>query len=150
MTPFATPNPQLDAVRRAVLAMPMAQTLRLTFDRIEAGVVELRLPVQDGWCFQPEQLQATAVFAAGDFAAVAAAGTLLPPGWVNATMDATLKLLAPARGSQLIARGRVLHANAFTTTCMAEVFALHEGRERLCAVWMGSARNIDTARSMRA
>lgn len=36
------------------------------------------------------------VAAAGDFAAVGAAGTLLPRGWVNATIDTTLKLFAPA------------------------------------------------------
>ena len=123
--------------------MPMAQTLQLAFRRIEAGAVELEMPVLDAFCFRPGQLQATAVFAAADFAAVAAAGTLLPPGWANATIDATLKLLAPARGSRLRARGRVVDAGRLLTVCAAEVYAVeNDERETLCATLLGTARNI--------
>jgi uncharacterized protein (TIGR00369 family) len=133
-----------EQVRRAVLAMPMAQTLKLTFLRIEAGLVELKIPLQESWCFRPGQLQATAVFAAADFAAVAAAGTLLPHGFINATIDASLKLMAPARGSHLVARGRVVKASRLLTVCAADVFAVCNGEESLCATMLGTARNIDT------
>ena len=110
-----------EAVRRAVLAMPMAQTLGLGFRRIERGDVELEMPILATWCFRPGQLQASAVFAAADFAAVAAAGTTLPAGWLNATVDATIKLVAPAAGSHLVARGRVVDAGRLLTVCAAEV-----------------------------
>lgn len=139
-----TPS-QPDQVRRAVLAMPMAQTLKLEFLRIEPGEVELQIPVQEAWCFRPGQLQATAVFAVADFAAVAAAGTVLPQGFINATIDASLKLIAPARGSHLVARGRVVNASRLLTVCAADVYAVHEGRETLCATLLGTARNIDLA-----
>ncbi|RYF79710.1 MAG: PaaI family thioesterase [Comamonadaceae bacterium] len=125
--------------------MPMAQTLGLRFTRIEAGVSEVEVPVQPAFCFRPGQLQATAVFAAADFAAVSAAATLLPDGWVNATIDGTLKLLAPARGSHLRARGRVVDAGRLLTVCAAEVWAVEDGRETLCATLLGTARNIDPA-----
>jgi uncharacterized protein (TIGR00369 family) len=137
------PLPAHEQVKRAVLAMPMAQHLQLEFRRAEPGHVELELPVQAAWCFRPGQLQATAVFAAADFAAVAAAGTLLPPGWVNATIDTTLKLVAPARGSHLRARGRVIDAGRLLTVCAAEVYAVQDGQETLCATLLGTARNID-------
>lgn len=139
-----TPS-QPDQVRRAVLAMPMAQTLKLQFNRIEPGEVELQIPVQEAWCFRPGQLQATAVFAVADFAAVAAAGTVLPQGFINATIDASLKLIAPARGSHLVARGRVVNASRLLTVCAADVYAVHEGHETLCATLLGTARNIDLA-----
>jgi acyl-coenzyme A thioesterase PaaI-like protein len=139
-----SPDSILEQVRRAVLAMPMAQTLRLTFQRIEPGAVELRIPMQDAWCFRPGQLQATAVFAAADFAAVAAAGTLLPPGFINATIDASLKLVAPARGTCLLARGRVVSASRALTVCAADVYAVDDGVETLCATLLGTARNTDT------
>ena len=139
-----TPDSVPEQVRRAVLAMPMAQTLQLTFERIGPGDVELRIPMQDAWCFRPGQLQATAIFAAADFAAVAAAGTLLPPGYINATVDASLKLVAPARGSHLLARGRVVSASRLLTVCAADVFAVDDGVETLCATLLGTARNIDT------
>ena len=137
-----------DALQRAVLAMPMAQTLRLAFRHVETGRVELEMPVQAGWCFRPGQLQASAVFAIADFAAVSAAGTLLPPGFVNATIDATLKLVAPATGTQLRARGRVVSAAKLLTVCAAEVYAVEGERETLCATLLGTARNLDmTARA---
>jgi uncharacterized protein (TIGR00369 family) len=133
-----------EQVRQALLAMPMAQTLKLAFRRIEIGLVELEMPVQEAWCFRPGQLQATAVFAVADFAAVAAAGTTLPPGFINATIDATLKLVAPARGSHLVARGRVVSASRVLTVCAADVYAVDGGVETLCATLLGTARNIDT------
>jgi len=137
--------PMTEQVSHTVLAMPMAQTLKLRFLRIDPGLVELVIPLQEAWCFRPGQLQATAVFAAADFAAVAAAATLLPPGFVNATVDASLKLVAPARGSHLVARGRVVKAGHLLTICAADVFAVDHGEETLCATLLGTARNIDTA-----
>jgi len=133
-------------VREAVLAMPMARTLQLQFDHLEAGRSEIRMPVLDAFCFRPGQLQATAVFAIADFAAVSAAGTVLPNGWINATIDGTLKLMAPAHGTHLRARGRVVDAGRLLTICAAEVYAVEGGEETLCATLLGTARNIDPAR----
>jgi acyl-coenzyme A thioesterase PaaI-like protein len=138
---------QAEFIRRAVLAMPMAQTLQLQFRHIEPGRVELEVPIIDTFSFRPGQLQATAVFAAADFAAVAAAGTLLEPGWINATIDATLKIVAPARGRSLRARGRVVDAARLLTVCAADVYAVDaDDHETLCATLLGTARNIDTTR----
>lgn len=136
-------NPEFRALQAAVMAMPMAQTLRMEFRRIEPGLVELAVPVQEAFCFRPGQLQATPVFAAADFAAVAAASTLLPPGFINATIDATLKIVAPALGSHLVARGRVVSASRLLTVCAADVFVVDNGTETLCATLLGTARNID-------
>ena len=138
-----SPTPLFAATRTAVMAMPMAQTLKIEFRRIEPGFVELEIPVQEAFCFRPGQLQATPVFAAADFAAVAAASTLLPPGFINATIDATLKIVAPALGSHLVARGRVVSASRLLTVCAADVFAVDNGIETLCATLLGTARNID-------
>jgi len=135
------PAQTTEAVRRAVLAMPMARTLQLHFLHLAPGAVELEMPVLPAFCFQPGQLQATAVFALADFAAVAAAGTLLPPGWVNATVDGSIKLFAPARGELLRARGRVLQAGRLLSVCAAEVYAVTQGQAIHCASWIGSARN---------
>jgi uncharacterized protein (TIGR00369 family) len=138
--------PATERVRHAVLAMPVAQALGLRFRRVEPGDVELEMPVNDTFSFRPGQLQATAIFAAADFAAVAAAGTLLPAGFANATIDATLKIVAPARGTQLRARGRVVDADKLLTVCAAEVYAVDaDDRETLCATLLGTARNVPLA-----
>ena len=128
-----------------VLAMPAAQTLGLRFDRLAPGEVDLTLPYQEAFSFRPGQLQATPIFAAADFAAVAAAGTLLPPGWANATIDCTLKIVGPANGDRLVARGRVLHAAKLLTVAEARVYACRGGEEALCATLLATARNLPPA-----
>jgi uncharacterized protein (TIGR00369 family) len=134
---------QLQQMAQRVLDMPMAKTLGLRFTRVAAGDIEVEIPILDAFSFQPGQLQATPVFAIADFAAVAAAGTLLPTGWFNATVDATLKLVSPAKGVLLRARGRVVHAGKLLTVCAADVFAVSDnGEETLCATLLGTARNI--------
>ena len=134
-----------EQVKQHVLAMPMARTLGLNFTRLAPGEAEIEVPVSDAFCFRPGQLQATAVFAAADFAAVAAAGTLLKPGWTLVLVDATLKLVAPARGRCLRARGRVVHAASLLTVCAADVYAVDGEQETLCATLLGTARNQNLA-----
>jgi len=136
-------NSQLRRVEQAVLAMPMARALGLRFTKLAPGQVEVELPITESLTFRPGQLQATPIFAVADFAAVSAAGTILPEGWSNATVDATLKLLGPATGRAVRARGRVVNAGALLTVCAADVYAVAaNGEERLCATMLGTARNI--------
>lgn len=123
--------------------MPIAQTLGLRCTHIEAGTVIFEMPVQDAFCFRPGQMQATPVFGIADFAAVAAGATLLPPGASNATIDTTLKLLAPARGQCLRAHGRVVRAGQTFTVCASDVYAVDaEGKETLCATLLATAQNM--------
>ena len=129
-------------VQAAVLSMPVAQMLQLQFRRIEAGEVDIALPFQDRLSFRPGQLQATPVFAIADFAAVSAAATLLPAGWVNATIDCSIKYLAPANGSELLARGRVISAAKLLTVAQAQVYSCRDGKEVLCATLLATARNL--------
>lgn len=138
--------PMTELVRRAVLSMPIAQTLGLRFTRVEPGEVALEIPVVEALCFRPGQAQAPAIFAAADFAAIGVAGTLLPPGSANAMIDATIKLVAPAQGSHLIARGRVVKAGKSLSVCAADVFAVENGAETLCATTLASASNYSLPR----
>ena len=140
MTP---PNPRFaQDLEARVMSMPAARTLGLRFDRIAPGEVDLTLPYQEGLSFRPGQLQATPIFAVADFAAVSAAGSLLPPGWVNATIDCTLKIVGPAQGSALVARGRVVSAARLLTVAQADVYACQDGKESLCATLLATARNL--------
>jgi uncharacterized protein (TIGR00369 family) len=135
---------QANALERAVLAMPMAKFLGLAFTRTEHGFVQLELPYRDELSFRQGQLQATAIFAAADFAAVAAAATTLPPGWHNASIDCTLKIVGPANGDKLVARGRVIKPGKLITISSAEVYSVKDGQESLCATALATARNIES------
>ena len=132
-------------IKALVLSMPVAQMLQLRFERMEPGEVELSLPYQDALSFRPGQLQATPVFAIADFAAVSAAGTLLPAGWVNATIDCSIKYLAPANGTTLRAKGRVVQATKLLTVAAADVYSCEDGQEHLCATMLATARNLPPA-----
>ena len=143
MTP-ATPLNENFArdIKALVLSMPVAQMLQLRFERMEPGEVELSLPYQEALSFRPGQLQATPIFAIADFAAVSAAGTLLPAGWVNATIDCSIKYLAPANGTTLRAKGRVVQATKLLTVAAADVYSCQDGQEHLCATMLATARNL--------
>jgi uncharacterized protein (TIGR00369 family) len=58
-----------------------------------------------------------------------AAFTLAPPGTDVLAVEFKINLLAPARGREFLARGRVLRPGRTLTVCQAEVFAI-EGAER--------------------
>ena len=132
-------------IKALVLSMPVAQMLQLRFERMEPGEVELSLPYQDALSFRPGQLQAMPIFAIADFAAVSAAGTLLPAGWVNATIDCSIKYLAPANGTTLRAKGRVVQATKLLTVATADVYSCKDGQEHLCATMLATARNLPPA-----
>jgi uncharacterized protein (TIGR00369 family) len=147
-TQMQAPNPAYaETLQRAVLAMPAAQFLGLQFSKVEPGMVELEIPNREELTFRPGQLQATAIFAAADFAAIAAAGTLLPAGWINASVDCTLKIVGPANGNKLVARGKVVSPGKLMTVSSAEVYSVREGQESLCATALATARNIELGKN---
>lgn len=148
-----TPQPPQDLalLRDTVQAMPMARLLQLRFTAIGHGTVEIEMPVLDAWCFKPGQLQASALFAAGDFAAVAAVSTMLPAGSHAATLDAHVKLLAPARGTRVRARGRAVHLSGTVCVGTADIVVVDaDGGETLAATLLASARRFDPRPLQRA
>lgn len=135
-------NPNFAAdVERSVLALPAARLLGFRFARIAAGETDLELLYRD-------ELSSHGVFQGGiigalaDFAGGAAAGTLLAPGATNVTADFTVKLLAPAKGEKLLARGCVLNAGKVTTVSKADLYVANGGSETLCATALVTMRNI--------
>ncbi|GGN67786.1 PaaI family thioesterase [Nocardia rhizosphaerihabitans] len=140
------PNPDFaQLVPAAVLSMPAAAHLGFHFGRIEPGEVEIVQP------HRPELTQHDGYFQGGvlgslaDFAAGSAAGTLLPIGWVNMTIDYTVKILAPAKGATVIARGRVIKPGSLLTIAAADVFSVEESGETLCATALVTMRNVRIA-----
>ncbi|ANS31114.1 hypothetical protein R1CP_32455 [Rhodococcus opacus] len=93
-------NPEFEQfVKTAVLTMPAAMHLGFHFGHIAAGEVELIQPYRKELTEHNGFFQGGVIGSLADFAGGAAAGTLLPVGWVNMTADYTVKLLAPAEGT---------------------------------------------------
>lgn len=130
-------------VKHAVLSMPAAQHLGFDFGPITAGEVEIIQPYRSEHTQHDGHIQGGVLGALADFAGGSAAGTLLPPGWINLTIDYTVKILAPAKGDALRARGRVINTGRTTTVAAADVYSVTGNEETLCATALVTMRNIE-------
>lgn len=136
-------NPDFAAVVPAVvLAMPAAQHLGVEFGPVTPGAAEIIQPYRKELTQHDGFFQGGVLGMLADFAAGSAAGTLLPPGWVNMTIDYTVKILAPAKGPTVAARGRVIKPGALITIAAADVFSVDGGDETLCATALVTMRNV--------
>ncbi|KLL12369.1 MULTISPECIES: PaaI family thioesterase [Protofrankia] len=148
MAVLEAPNPAFEQfVRDTVLNMPAARHLGFEFGRIAPGNVEIIQPYREELTQHDGFVQGGVLGSLADFAAGCAAGTLLPPGWVNMTIDYTVKILAPAKGEKLVARGRVIKAGPVMTVAAADVYSADGAEETLCATAFVTMRNIRAARS---
>ncbi|WP_041253906.1 PaaI family thioesterase [Frankia sp. EAN1pec] len=141
------PNPDFErAVTDAVLSMPAARHLGFQVGRLAPGEAELVQPYRAGLTQHDGFVQGGVLGALADFAGGCAAGTLLPAGWANMTIDYTVKIVAPARGERIVARGRVIKAGPTISVAAADVYSVSTARgrevETLCATAFVTLRNI--------
>lgn len=130
MPAFISPNPDYEKTTRDILlAMPYVQWLGLSFRRIAPGLVEFVMPIRPEITFDGKAVQAGPIGALLDFSGGAAAFTLTPAGVMLATIDFSVKLLAPAIGDRFLGRGEVISAGKSLIVARADAFALGERGE---------------------
>lgn len=117
-------------------------TLGAELTVVEAGRVEISLPVTPAVSQQHGFVHAGAVAAIADSAAGYAALSLMPQGTGVLTTEFKINLLAPAGGDRLVARGRVIKAGQTLTLALTEVFAVRHGEEKLCAMLTATLMTI--------
>lgn len=143
MPALTAANPDFEAaVTGLVLSMPAARHLGFEFGRMAPGEAEIIQPYRKELTQHDGYFQGGIIGCLADFAGGSAAGTLLPPGWVNMTIDYTVKLLAPAKGDKIVARGRVIKAGQTMTVAASDVYSVRGDEERLCATAFVTMRNI--------
>ena len=135
-----------ELLKAAVLSMPAAKHLGFEFGRIEPGEVEIIQPHREELTTHDGSFQGGVLGSLADFAGGCAAGSLLSPGWVNMTVDYTVKILAPAKGEKVVARGRVIKPGKLMTVAAADVYAVNGSAERLCATAFVTMRNIQVSK----
>ena len=137
--------PDLDferAVQERIWSMRVSRFYGFRFGALRPGEAEIVQPYREELSHQEGFFQGGVIGAVADFAAGAAAGTLLPAGWANATADYTVKIVAPARGERLVARGRVVKPGRTLTVVGVEVHVAEAERETLCATALVTFRNL--------
>ena len=143
MTPFAAARPDFEeVVTNLVLTMPAARHFGFSLGMVRPGEAEILQPYREELTEHNGFFQAGVVGALADVAGGCAGWTLLPPGWAPMTVDYTIKLLAPAKGETIIARGRVIKPGRVLTVATADVYALNGSDETLCATGFVTMRNI--------
>lgn len=120
---------------RASFARQNAMALiQATLPVVEHGYTEIHLPHWSGVEQQHGFVHGGAVGMIADSAAGYAAMTVVPASASVLTVEYKMNLVAPADGEKLIARGKVVRPGRTLIVTQAEVFALKDGQETLCAL----------------
>lgn len=136
-------NPEFArVVSDVLLSMPAARHLGFLVSRLAPGEAEIIQPYRHELTQADGYLQGGVLGSLADFAGGAAAATLLPGGWANLTVDYTIKILAPAKGDTITARGAVIKPGSVMTIARADVYSADGAGETLCAVAFITLRNI--------
>ncbi len=108
--------------------------IRATLAVVEHGRTEIHVPHWEGIEQQHGFVHGGVVGMIADSAAGYAAMTMVPADASVLTVEFKMNLLAPADGDKLIARGQVVRPGRTLIVTKAEVFALKDGKETLCAL----------------
>ena len=127
-------RPFAERVRASFERQHAMQLIRATLPVVEHGRTEIHLPHWQGIEQQHGFVHGGVVGMIADSAAGYAAMTVVYPSASVLTVEYKMNLLAPADGEQLIARGQVIRPGRTLIVTKAEVFALKDGLESLCAL----------------
>lgn len=108
--------------------------IRATLPVVEHGRTEIHVPHWEGLEQQHGFVHGGVVGMIADSAAGYAAMTMVPAGASVLTVEYKMNLVAPADGEKLIARGQVVRQGKTLVVTKAEVFAVKNGEEALCAL----------------
>ena len=108
--------------------------IRATLQVVEHGRTEIHVPRWDGIEQQHGFVHGGVVGMIADSAAGYAAMSMVAVTASVLTVEYKINLVAPADGEKLIARGQVVRAGRTLIVTKAEVFAVTEGKETLCAL----------------
>jgi len=118
-------------------------TLGARLGRVAPGEVDIELPVAEALTQQNGFVHAGALASVLDSAAGYAALTLMPAGAAVLSIEFKVNLLEPARGTSIVARGRVVRAGRTINVCRADAVALDGGRETLVATLTGTMMCVE-------
>ena len=132
------PTPYFAEKVQASFALQNAMTLiQASLPVVVHGSTEIHVPHWSGIEQQHGFVHGGVVGVVGmiaDSAAGYAAMTMVPDGASVLTVEYKMNLLAPADGEKLIARGKVVRPGRTLIVTQAEVFAVRDGKETLCAL----------------
>lgn len=130
-------------VRTSFARQGLMRTLGAALTRVAAGQVEIVLVPRPEISQQHGFVHAGAVSAIADSAAGYAALSMMPPDRGVLTTEFKINLLAPATGTRIVARGKVVKSGRTLTLAQSEVFAESDGKEQLIALLTATLMAIE-------
>jgi len=136
-------NPDYEAVVRASFAVQgLMAHYGAELARVEAGAVDIAVPFCAALSQQHGYFHAGVTSAIADTACGYAALTLMPAGSEVLTVEFKINLLAPARGDELVARGRVVRSGRTLTVCQGDVYGVGAEGELHCATMVATVIRV--------
>ena len=120
--------------RESFARQPAMAMLGVTVESVVAGHVVLAMAHRADLTQQHGFVHGGVVGTIADSAAGYAAMTVVPASASVLTVEYKMNLLAPADGEKLIARGQVVRPGRTLIVTKAEVFAVKDGKEDVCAL----------------
>jgi uncharacterized protein (TIGR00369 family) len=133
MSEPANPNYAAE-VERGFAQQGVMKTLGAYLINVAPGQVEIGVDFRGDLTQQHGYLHAGVITTIVDSACGFAAYTLMPAGSGVLTVEYKVNFMAPARGEQFIAIGRVIKPGRTLTVCNGEVFAVQNGERKAIAV----------------
>ena len=129
-------------VRASYERQTIMSTIGAVLADVSAGSVTIRLPHRAEYTQQHGFLHAGIVSTIGDSACGYAAFSLMPAEAGVLTVEFKVNLVAPARGEEFVARGRVLKPGRTLTVCQGDVYGVTDGEEKLVATLQSTVMTL--------
>ena len=132
---FTPPDPDFAArVRDSFDRQAAMRLIGARLSHLEPGYADVTLPYRDDLTQQHGFVHGGITGMIADSACGYAGYSLMPAGASVLTVEYKINMLSPAHGDTLIARGRVIKPGKTLVITQCNVFAMHNGAEKLCAV----------------
>jgi uncharacterized protein (TIGR00369 family) len=133
---------EMMAIGHKVLAsQPFSVLIGAQLIKLEAGAVEIHIPVKEELNQQYGFMHGGVVSYAADNAITFAGGSLL--GLSVVTAEFKINFLKPCVGKVLAARASVIHQGKRSAVCRCEIFMIDGEGEKLCAVAQGTVTTLE-------
>lgn len=123
-----------DYIGRVAELSIFREWLELRIDAVSPGEVVCHIDARPDICHQPGYFQGTVISAIAQLSCSFACASLTAVGTSTATLEQSIRFLVPARGMQLIGRGKVIRPGRRISVASAEVVIVGEEGEQLCAI----------------
>jgi uncharacterized protein (TIGR00369 family) len=131
-----SPEEFIEHGRQILASQPFSQLLGVECGPVSPGHVELQLPLRAEHCQQHGFAHGGVVSYLADNALTFAGGTALASDAL--TSEYKINYVRPAVGERLIVRAHAVASGKSQAVCRAEVYALKDGVEKLCALAQGT------------